>query len=130
MSKPTPSDMSRKMVQAAQAAESIEDMPFPGHFAREYGEAIKDDLDADNVEAFVHGTAVLNVLIQEAVLRVTTVAQNTETSDGYEETYAEGVKDGAMLIAQIMATTADAVIQSMIEEPAIQRAFNNIVANF
>lgn len=130
MSKPTPGDMSRKMVQVARAADSIEDLPFPGHFAREYGEAIKGDLDADNVEAFVHGTAVLNVLIQEAVLRVTTIAQNVDADGPDEAIYAEGVKDGAMLIAQIMAGTADAVIQSMIEEPAIQRAFNNIVANF
>jgi len=132
MSKPSPIETVRAMVTAAQAAETPEDLATPGTYAGQYGDAVKDDLNADNVEAFTHGAAVVNLLIQEAILRVTTVARLSlpESESLVEATYIEGCKDGALLIAQIMAATADGIIQGMIEGPAIERAFDQIVSNF
>ena len=129
--KPTPTDVLQKMLAVAAKCDTIDQLPLPGTYAKEYGDTIKGDLDADNVEAFLNGSAVVNLLIQEAILRVTTVAQNTEVEDeSVEEAFALGVNEGALLVARIMGTVIDGLIGSLIEEPAVDRAFNGIVANF
>lgn len=126
----TPTDVLKRMIEAAAKAESIEDLPLPGTFAKQYGDAVREDIDAENVDAFMHGAAVTNLLIQEAILRVTTVVKNTEAETLPAKVYAEGMNDGALQVASIMGSVIDGLIQSMIEGPVIDRAFDGIVNNF
>lgn len=130
--KPSMTQMVQEMIEAAANAKTVKDLPLPGTFATKFGEGVREDLTAENVEAFMHGTGIINLLVQESILRVVATANETqakaETKD--EVAYTEGCRDGALLIAQIMSLTADSLVRSMIEGPAIEREFNQIVRNF
>lgn len=126
----TPTDVLKRMIAVASQCDSIDELPLPGTYAKEYGDTVKGDIDGDNVDAFLHGSAVVNLLIQEAILRVTTVVQNTEAETPAAKVYAQGVNDGAMQIASIMGAVIDNLIQGMIDGPLIDRAFDGIVSNF
>lgn len=128
--KETPTDVLKRMLRDAADADTVDDLALPGTYAKQYGDTVQADLNADNVDAFLHGASVVNLLVQEAILRVSTVAQASEPDTKEQEIYSEGVKDGSMLIAQIMGGVVDDLIQSMIEGPAFERAFNGIVNNF
>lgn len=123
---PSPSEFVNKMLKAIEDAESIDAMPEPGTFAREYAEGAEGRINADNVEALTIGAGVVNLLLQEAILRVITVAQAQEG----DEEFSSGVTMGATLIAQIMAEHVDEIISELLEGPAFHRAFRDIVANF
>lgn len=129
--KPTPKDMVAAMVAASRAAESVRDMPEPGTFARQYGDAVREDVDAETVEAFCHGAAMVNLLVQEAMLRVAMASKATAKDAGEDRglmVYAHGSLAGVEGVAQIMARYVDDVIRTMMEGPAYERAFNGIVA--
>lgn len=128
--KPTPTEMVEAMVAQASAAETLDDLAAPGTFSGQYGEAIRDDLNGDNIEAFIHGSAIVNLLIQECILRITTIADNQEPESDLDAAYARGIKEGAMMVATLMGNHADALIQDLIEEPVIHQRFNQIIANF
>lgn len=127
--KPAPSEIVQAMLAQAEDAESLDDLAVPGTFSGQYGEAIKDELNADNVEAFIHGAAVVNLLIQECILRITTIAENQEPESNLDAAYTKGLKEGAMMVAMLMGNHADELIQNLIEEPVIHKRFNQIIAH-
>lgn len=129
MSKPSPTEILKAMLAAAQEAESVEDMAEVGTYARQYAEHAKGDLDANNVEAFLDGCAIINLLVQESILRVTTTADEIEPVDDRQALYNEGVKDGAMMIARLMGGIVDTIIAETVEDARYDRAFLNIVNN-
>jgi hypothetical protein len=130
MTQPNPSDMTLKIIAAHDAAKSASDLPIPGTFAREYGDLIKGDLTPENIEAFIHGTSVLGLLAQEAILRATSVSKMTKPENDEHATYLSGALDGAVVVARIMGMVADDLIQYLAEGPVVDREFNNIVNNF
>lgn len=130
--KPTPQDMVEAMMQAAAEADSVADTPAPGTFAKQYADAIKDEIHADNVEAFLHGAATVNLLIQEAIMRATLAAnESASEADSLITVYlARAAYDGAAMVASIMAANIDALVQGVVEGPAFDRQFNKIISNF
>ena len=130
--KPTPEDVVRAMCAATDAAAKVEDLETPGEYAKSYGIAHKDEVNAVTVDAFMHGTAVVNLLVQECILRVMKGA--SETADEHPADkglliYAEGVSDGAKTIAKLMGMVCDSVIQEVIEDAAYERVFNSMVSD-
>lgn len=128
--KPTPSDMTMKIIAASQVAETVADLPTPGTIANEYGESIKGDLTPENVEAFLHGTSVMGLLVQEAIIRSVKVATTTEAEDKIHAAYLAGAADSARVIARIMAMVSDGVIAKVVEGPITDREFQQIIQNF
>lgn len=126
----TPTDVLKRMIEFAASANSIEELPVPGTYAKEYGDSVREDIDGENVDAFLHGAALVNLLIQEAILRVTTIAQNVEAETAPAKVYQQGMNDGALQVAGIIGSVVDGLINSMIDTPLIDRAFNGIVNNF
>ena len=129
MTKPSPTDILKAMLAAAQEAESVDDLALPGTYARQYAEHAKGDLDANNVEAFLDGCAIINLLVQESILRVTATADGIEAEDPKAAIYNEGCKDGAMLIARLVGSVVDSIIAETVEDARYDRAFLNIVNN-
>jgi hypothetical protein len=129
---PQPMDYVVKMIEAAQNSDNASDMPPLGTFAHEYAEAIKAEVNADNVQAFLFGAACVNLLVQEAILRATMVAsdQGEAATEAALALYAEGCGDGARAVAQFLGVTIQGLIDSVIEGPAYERAFNGIVNQF
>jgi hypothetical protein len=130
--KPTATEVVNAMLTAANRAPSASAMPRVGTFAVQYGDAHREDVTAETVQAFLHGSTIINLLVQESILKVTRVASEvgTEADDDESRAYAAGVQEGAMLIAQLMAANADQIIGNMIEGPAYDRAFQQIVQNY
>lgn len=131
--KPTASDVVDAMILAATEAATVRDMPATGTFAQQYGDAHREDVTPETVQAFVHGTTVINLLVQESILKVTRAAAETaaeQATTEEEQSFAAGVQEGAMLIAQIMAATADQMVYRMVEGVAFDREFQHIVQNF
>lgn len=133
---PDPHDYVEAMLLAArEAGGDVTKMPGVGKFALDYGQQISEEITPETVEAFMHGAAVANVLVQEAILAVVlaaTQASNDAHNDG-EDAIAQSaasIREGATMIAGLLADTADAVIEHLVGSAVIDREFNGIVANF
>lgn len=133
--KPTATEMANAMIESARQAKTTSDLLPVGTFAKRYGDAHQEDITVETVQAFIHGTSVINLLVQEGIIRITQAANDagTEaklTDDKESYAFAAGVQEGAMLLAQLMAQVADSLVGSLVEGAAVEREFRNIVNNY
>lgn len=128
---PKPVTFLSKMMQDATTI-AIEDLPSIGSYAVEYGDLIKDELDADNVQAFLYGAAVVNLLVQDAILRTSLVARAnlSDVTDEAGRLYVGGLQDGVQYVAGAISAAIVQVIDNCTEGPAYERAFRNIINQF
>lgn len=128
---PKPLTFLTKMMQDATDI-PLADLPHIGSYAIEYGDLIKGELDGDNVQAFLYGAAVVNLLVQDAMLRTSMVARANvgETTDEAGRLYVSGLNDGVQYVAGAIAAAIEQVMDNCTEGPAYERAFRNIINQF
>lgn len=127
---PNPAQVVAAMLTAAREAESVRDMSPVGTYASVYAESVAQQVTTENVEAFLLGAAVVNVLIQEAVLRTVMGAREASKQGDTDEekSYALGVADGGFATSRLIGTNIEEVMGRAAEQPVVDRTFSDIVA--
>lgn len=127
-----PTDYTRAMMAAADAADSVADMPPVGTYAKAYADQIGAEVNDENVQAFLHGASVVNLLVQEAILRVSCKSEEdvAASDDDNYRYYARGAGDGVRALTTLVAPIIDDLLQGVIEGPVYDREFKGIVSQF
>lgn len=137
---PDPAAFLADLARTAAEAGSTENMPPLGTFAQQYADAISGSIDTDNVEAFLTGAAVANLIVQEVMHRIAHVATETgkdaaDSGDGEGALYSVGVYDGVAHFSQAYGSLIEQIAYGVAETPMVDREFNSrefnsIVSNF
>lgn len=93
-----------------------------GTHAQAFTEAIKEDLNADNAEAFLYGMSVAGLILTEAC------AAAIVGADGLEKAHKDGVMTATEVMLNAFNDVSALLAVEALEEPMIQAEFNDIVS--
>lgn len=134
---PDPEDMVNLMVTLADMGTKLEDMPRVGYFAGTLADAIAHHLDGEDTTAYLMGTSVVNMLVQEAILQThmaalecSTVIDQNDPDAKVDAMFYMGIAEGVKAVADLMAKTIEGVVSRGLEVNVVDNAFESIVENF
>lgn len=128
-----PSDVLIAMMNMARERGTAAKMPHVGSFAAHYGNSLKDGIGADNVDAFLEGAALVNLLVQEVSLHMQMIGRESiqaKQGDREGQALAAAVAQGAAIFAQVFSSHIGAIVSDVAEEPKFDREFEEIVRHF